>query len=792
MTLARMKQMLAVIVWMLLLGIANEAAAQNSNMSRLINDEAEPESGERLYVQTDKPSYLAGEIIWFKVNYMQAGSWQPLDLSRIAYVELLDRQSKAVVQAKIRIDKRGGSGSLYLPSSIASDKYILRAYTRWMRNAGSSQYFETPVTVINTVSATASIPSAVSAPKMHIYPEGGQLLAGVRSVLGFRLADGNGLPLDQSGVIVNAAGDTVSEFKTLRYGIGRFELEAAAEESYTAHWTVGEQHFSQVLPRASKSGYGLKVVQNGNARFDVEIFLRGLDQPAELLSLVVHANQQVKLAQQMSVANNQNGHFSIERASLAEGVNFVTLFDKRGQPVCERLIFVRPTMDPFITVSATQSEYATRSRVDIELDGLLKTGQANDSMNLSVSVYQSAPWDEPYVAGMASQRWLLPALQGDVQSPEYYFSNDADVDRATDNLLLTHGWRSFDNKPARKSAMLVPELKGHIVTGRVLRKSDDSPVRGELCYLSAPGYPFDLESARSDGQGWVYFEIDNYYGPGEIVVKAASDSARFFRVDISSPFVTETLHETYSPLRLSAAWAEELQKRSVAMQALNIYRADSLRRFRAPLPADTLPFYGKPEYTYRLDDYKRFTTMEEVLREFVAPVGVVNRGGKQYLSIIDELYKRSYDENVMVLIDGIPLTDHNKIFSYDPLKVKKLDIVTRRYVLGSANVGGVASFETFNGRFDAFELDPAVLLIDYEGLQLQRSFYAPDYSVSNDRRMPDFRTTLYWNPTVVSETGGSTKLSFYTGDQKGSFRIRVEGITDSGKLVSAEKNIIVK
>ena len=145
----------------------------------------------------------------------------------------------------------------------------------------------------------------------------------------------------------------------------------------------------------------------------------------------------------------------------------------------------------------------------------------------------------------------------------------------------------------------------------------------------------------------------------------------------------------------------------------------------------------------------------------------------------------------MVLIDGIPLTDQNKVFAYDPLKMKKLEVVTRRYVLGSANVGGIASFETYGGRFDAFELDPAVIMLDYEGLQLQRSFYAPDYSVTNNPRIPDFRSTLYWNPKVMAAPGSQQKLSFYTGDQTGRFRVVIQGVSDSGKTVQVEKTINV-
>lgn len=787
MNIAR-KQLVAVAGFLLMGAVLSPFAQAQVSPASLVKPL--PTSGEQLYVHTDKKSYLAGEIIWFKLYYLQAGTYLPLDLSKVAYVELLDRQSKPVLQAKIAIDQRGGSGSFYLPPSVASDQYVLRAYTRWMRNTGSQQFFETPLTVFNTVTELPEDRPAATAPSVHFYPEGGQFLAGMRSVIGFRMDDANGRPSANGGVIVNAAGDTVARFDPFRFGLGRVELTADASETYTARWEADGKMYSKELPRPSARGYAMKVLTAGTDRFDVEIYLQGLDQSTETMSLVVHTGTRVSAAQQIPAANNQKSNYSLTRDKLSEGVNYITLFNQRGEPVCERLIFIRPAQTNLLKAVVSENN-GRRSRVDLDLEAL--AGAENkDSLNLSIAVYQAAPWEDAYSAGMASHRWLLPALQGQVQSPEFYFSNEEGVDKALDNLLLTHGWRSFDQKandlPARP---LIPELKGHLVTGRVVRKSDGSPVPGELCYLSAPGYPYDLESARSDRQGWVSFEVDNYYGPGEIVVKAASDSAAYFRIDILSPYSEAALQRTYLPPVLNKTWTTDLQQRSVAMQALNIYRADSLRRFSAPVPADTLPFYGKAEYVYKLDDYKRFTTVEEVLREFVAPVGVVSRGGQLRLSIIDELYKRTYDENVMVLIDGIPLTDHNKVFSYDPLKMKKLEVVTRRYVLGSANVGGIASFETYGGRFDAFELDPAVIMLDYEGLQLQRSFYAPDYSVTNNPRIPDFRSTLYWNPKVIAAPGNQQKLSFYTGDQTGRFRVVIQGVSDSGKMVQVEKTINV-
>src|ERR1044072_6580366 len=53
---------------------------------------------EKLYVHTDKNFYLAGELLWFKIYNVDGARYQPVNLSKIAYVEILDRENKPVMQ----------------------------------------------------------------------------------------------------------------------------------------------------------------------------------------------------------------------------------------------------------------------------------------------------------------------------------------------------------------------------------------------------------------------------------------------------------------------------------------------------------------------------------------------------------------------------------------------------------------------------------------------------------------------------------------------------------------------
>lgn len=104
---------------------------------------------EKLFVHTDQAFYLTGETMWFKVYYVDGTRHQPLDVSKVTYVELLDKEHKSVLQTKVALSTDGGNGTLFLPSSLNSGTYLLRAYTSWMKNFSPGFFFEKTLTLVN-------------------------------------------------------------------------------------------------------------------------------------------------------------------------------------------------------------------------------------------------------------------------------------------------------------------------------------------------------------------------------------------------------------------------------------------------------------------------------------------------------------------------------------------------------------------------------------------------------------------------------------------------------------------
>ncbi len=213
-----------------------------------------------------------------------------------------------------------------------------------------------------------------------------------------------------------------------------------------------------------------------------------------------------------------------------------------------------------------------------------------------------------------------------------------------------------------------------------------------------------------------------------------------------------------------------------------------------PAIDDSTAFYGTPDKKYFLDDYTRFVTMEEVMREYVEEVRVRKQKDKFRFDVWNKPYGDFFENKPLVLFDGIPVFDVDKIIAFDPLKVKKLEVVARKYTLDSVVQTGILSYTTYQGDLAGFQLDPNALVLEYPGLQLQREFYSPVYETAaqQESRTPDFRDLLFWSPSVKTNEEGKKQVDFYTSDLPGEYIIFVQGITADGIAGSAVSRFSVR
>jgi hypothetical protein len=735
---------------------------------------------EKIYVHLDRHQYVTGETMWFKIYIVDGALHKPADLSKVCYVEIVDGDNQPQAQVKVKLNDGSGSGFLFVPATINSGNFTFRAYTNWMKNFSPDFFFHTTVSIINPFRVPdQELVNKNAQPDAQFFPEGGNLVSGIKSKIAYRVTNPSGKGIVFKGSLINQNNDTIVSFRPLKNGVGNFHLTPQPGEKYKAVIQDGAgKKFVYNLPAVLESGYTIEL--DGS-----NLHVRTNNSVARYFYVFVHTRQMITQAEVGSLTLGA-AQVPIRTAQLPEGISHITLFDENLTPVCERLYFKKPTRKLDVAVTLDQTNYGLRRKVNLDLN--IVAGSAPDA-NLSVAVYKVDSLAIPEHEGIADYFLLSSDLKGRVETPEYYLnSKDSIVQEATDNLMLTHGWRRFNWKNVLDKQInypYLPEYRGHIVNATVKDLSGKLAPNVQT-YLSAPSKVIRFYGARSAANGNANFETLNFYGSQKIVLQTNRLRDSLVTVEVVNPFSDQYAKTITEPFILSSSQEDALIAKTIGMQVQDIYHDARSSALVNPFK-DTTAFYGKADETYLLDSYTRFPVMEEVMREYVPGVFVRKRRDGYHFLVLDLPKKALLKDDPMILLDGVPVFDADEIMALDPTKVRKLEVVTRQYHLGSMVFQGLVSYTTYKGDLGGFQLNPRVVSVNYDGLQINREFYTPLYDDKKQRevRIPDQRNLLFWAPEVKLKSGSKQLLSFYTSDVEGTFKIVVEGNSSTGLSGSA-------
>lgn len=404
--------------------------------------------------------------------------------------------------------------------------------------------------------------------------------------------------------------------------------------------------------------------------------------------------------------------------------------------------------DHTIVVSTDKESYPSRDKGIIRIQGL-----PAESMELSVSV--------------------------------------AGVDPIPNGISSIREWKenlSFDNMTDFKPE-IIPEYEGPIYEGQLMDNSSNLPATeyGITGLLSFPGKEIHFFNGQTDKNGHITFYTGLTHGKKEAATVVLNVSDKSYRIDLQSPFANHNPKPLPS-LYLDTTWHHYLQQRSLGVQVMQVYTGDSINRIEGAVPYA----FSKPYKSYLLDEYTRFTFIEEILTEFIPIARFHKKGDKRTFSVLTEQMDK-FSTQTLVLLDNIPIKDHEQIYNYNPLLLKSIDVYLGNYIFGGHRFDGILSFSTYKGDYPDIKLDPATQLFDKGCTQPTRLFYAPTYESVIDKQsgLPDFRHTLLWIPTLLCDGQKEITVPFYTSDLPGKYMIKVEGIGKNGTTVNATYTINV-
>ncbi len=205
-----------------------------------------------------------------------------------------------------------------------------------------------------------------------------------------------------------------------------------------------------------------------------------------------------------------------------------------------------------------------------------------------------------------------------------------------------------------------------LITAKLTNKKKGTPAAGVRTWLSVPGNKFELRTGVSESDGSVKFLLQNVYSTKPMIFQTDQRTDSVYRLEVPDPFRG--------------------------------------KKFSQEDENDSLAFFGKPDKRYMLDDYTRFPTIEEVLIEYVPEINIKKTRGHYSLQVLNTPYKTFFDQQPVVLIDGVPVFNLDAFMAIDPLKIKKLEVMARRYYYGTMTWDGVVSFSSYDGDLAGYSL----------------------------------------------------------------------------------------
>src|SRR5213594_3412902 len=330
------------------------------------------------------------------------------------------------------VDSSGNAGASFrLPSAIARGEGVIAMI---IEDGGTVE------------TATKTIPIPLQTLDLAIYPEGGDLIAGLPNRVYVEGRTPARKPADMAGVVVNAAGREVATFRTEHEGRGRFSFVPAKGETYSLRITepAGIKTVF-ALPALKASGVVISSTSDITPRLKDVVVRLGATSDGSYLIVLSQRGKELAL-KPVTLRANQPADFTLAVPKFLDGVIVVTVYNDRMSPMAERLIFRQPEHRLKVQVVPDRTDYVPGDKVTLRVKTIDYTGKPVSAM-VGLTVTDSS------VLEMIEKREQAPALpvmvllESEVQNLAdahvYLDESNPKAPLATDLLLGTQGWRRF-------------------------------------------------------------------------------------------------------------------------------------------------------------------------------------------------------------------------------------------------------------------------------------------------------------------------------------------------------------
>jgi hypothetical protein len=531
----------------------------------------------------------------------------------------------------------------------------------------------------------------------------------------------------------------------------------------------------------------LEIIVNADKRFRSE--------NNDLVYIIVQTHGNINYVSSEKLTE-ETTEFAVPKVLLGTGINQLTIFNSHGEPVGERYIYTPSGESNFLNLNYVDS-CSLRDKVNLEIELKNELLHASNSTNLSVSVGPQSnkmgamDIDDYLIFGT---EFGLPWQDAILRKKINELSREV-----MDSILLnvTSNWIDWSaiisgNMPDFKYKI---EKEDHLLHGKLLANDQQAVHAGELVLMCIPGKEASFQYAKTDNEGNFNFNIHIDEELKDLIFMP-DDLSKNHKIIIESSFSDQYIKSEVSVDSASGVIPPYISKLSVNQQVQKIYGVTGAGNFLNPniQPIKSSRFYGKPDIELVLADYISLPVMSEIFFELLPGVSLKKKKSTYEISLTYRIEDNQSSSTPSLMIDGVIIKDPSLVANLDPEIVEKIDVIKGKYLVGKYYFAGIVNVITKSGDFSCVPLPDYMIRLSYKITEPVRSFVSPSYSSEEikDSRIPDYRNTLYWNPSVKTDKDGKARVQFWSSDNRSEYVINIQGITQEGVPYSLHKIIRVK
>lgn len=299
-----------------------------------------------------------------------------------------------------------------------------------------------------------AIPREKNKASVKFYPEGGNLIEGLPSVVGWEVKDQQKMPVALTAYLYRN-NEPIDTIETSSYGIGKFRIFPIPNATYTVkllHSALTDSVYA--LPKPLTEGLALslpKAVVNDTLRVSLKT------NRIEKFIIRIHnfRNSFFRVPFQMQAVSQT---IKIPLDAVPKGLATITITDSLDRPLAERIFFAHYGIEAPLFVSTDKETYGKREKINLKI----RLADQRKQGIVSIACIQNNRLDLKKLKDIASFSYLTNELYN---IPTNLKGNPFADQNYMEQILLVKGWRKYSWQELEQASdkITIPKKAAHLI-----------------------------------------------------------------------------------------------------------------------------------------------------------------------------------------------------------------------------------------------------------------------------------------------------------------------------------------